>query len=324
MTADLRGKIEDEAALWAVRLEEGGWTDASEEELQTWLARDPAHKGALLAASAMWSLVGAPPRVTEPVIGSGRSEPSGSMVRLRRRTILGGFGTAIAASLAGGIFWWSQAKTYATDLGEIRRVPLADGSVAAINTASEFSIRLTDKRRSVVLARGEAWFQVAKDPSRPFIVEAGRVRVEAVGTAFSVRRRDGGAEILVTEGVVQAWADGAEGGNVHLVAGERAFVADNARIEAGAGGPSSIDRALAWRGGKIDLARTSLADAVAEFNRYNARRLVIVDPMLAGEQLDGVFGTDDPAGFAQMLHVVLDVPVDLSREDEIRIGRSAR
>jgi len=324
MTGNLRDRIEDEAALWAMRLAEDGWTDADEAALQVWLARDPVHKGALLAASAVWSLVAAPANVREAGTAPAQSAPASSMVQLRRRTILAGFGTAIAASFAGGIFWWSQAKTYATDLGEIRRVPLADGSIAAINTASEFGMRLTDKRRSIMLARGEAWFQVAKDPSRPFVVEAGRVRVQAVGTAFSVRRREGGAEILVTEGVVEAWADGAEGGAVRLVAGERAYIADNARVEAGAAGPSSIDRALAWRGGKIDLARTSLADAVAEFNRYNHRRLVIVDPRLAGEELDGVFGTDDPTGFAQTVHDLLDVPIDLTNNDEIRIGRPVR
>ena len=79
--------------------------------------------------------------------------------------------------------------------------------------------------------------------------------------------------MLVTEGVVQAWADGAEGDIVRLTAGQRAFIADNAAIRQQPAAPSELDRTLAWRGGKIDLAGNTLADAIAEFNRYNRRQI---------------------------------------------------
>src|SRR3546814_2061558 len=97
--------------------------------------------------------------------------------------------------------------SYATSVGEIRRVPLADGSIAAINTASAIDVKLDDAARHVRVVEGEAWFQVARDKQRPFVVAAGRARVRAVGTAFSVRRRAGGADVLVTEGEVEVWAD---------------------------------------------------------------------------------------------------------------------
>ena len=126
--------------------------------------------------------------------------------------------------------------------------------------------------------QGEAWFQVAKDKQRPFVVAAGRARIRAVGTAFSVRRRAGGADVLVTEGAVEVWADGAEGHRVRLSAGARGFIADDAAIVQQPAAPSAIDRALAWRSGKVDLAGDRLDSAVAEFNRYNQRRLVIADP----------------------------------------------
>src|SRR3546814_2159233 len=144
--------------------------------------------------------------------------------------------------------------SYATSVGEIRRVPLADGSIAAINTASTIEVKLDDAVRHVRVEQGEAWFQVAKDKQRPFVVAAGRARVRAVGTAFSVRRRAGGADILVTEGEVEVWAAGAEGHRVRLRTGSRGFVADDAAIEQASAAPSAIDRALAWRSGKVDLA----------------------------------------------------------------------
>src|SRR3546814_93 len=88
--------------------------------------------------------------------------------------------------------------------------------------------------------------------------------------------------------------------------------------------PSAIDRALAWRNGKVDLAGDRLDSAVAEFNRYNGRQLTVADPAIAGERLDGVFRTDDPEGFAQAVRITLGVPVDLSNPAQIRIGKPDR
>lgn len=306
---------EHEAALWVVRMDADDWSEDQEADLQAWLAAEPRRAGALLQAQAAWMTLDKP-----EASHAALDEPAPSL-RFNRRHLMIGGGAAIAASIAGGLFLLGGGTHYSTGVGEIRRVPLADGSTAAINTASTIEINLANVRREVRIAQGEAWFQVAKDPKRPFVVEAGRVRVQAVGTAFSVRRRDDGADILVTEGVVEAWVDGAEGHKIRLAAGSRAFVANNAAIRQEPAAPSSVDRALAWRSGKIDLVGEPLAGAIAEFNRYNHRKLVLVDPALGGEQFDGVFRTDDPEGFALAVKSISDVPVDLSSPDEIRIGR---
>lgn len=163
---------------------------------------------------------------------------------------------------------------------------------------------------------------MAKDKSRPFIVEAGPIRVQAVGTAFSVRRRDNGAEILVTEGVVEAWAEGANGNKIRLSAGQRAFVADNAESTTGPTELASVERTLAWRSGRVDFVDKPVAAAAAEFNRYNHRKLVILDPAIGLERFDGVFRIDDPDGFAVAVRDGLGVPIDRSNHGEIRIGRT--
>src|SRR3546814_12357098 len=85
------------------------------------------------------------------------------------------------------------------------------------------------KSRNVVLREGEAWFQVARDKSRPFVVEAGKVRVQAVGTAFSVRRDENGASVFVTEGVVEIWVDGDRAQRRRLSAGMQAYVSERPR-----------------------------------------------------------------------------------------------
>jgi transmembrane sensor len=319
MTRETAARIEQEATQWLMRLDRDGRTPALEAELNAWLAGDSRRRGAWLQAEAAWALL-------DGLAGEDRFDhvpvPAGPAPAppLSRRLLLAGGASALAASLVGGFLFLAGGESYTTGLGEIRRVPLADGSTAAINTQSRIAVAFATRRRTVWLAEGEAFFQVARDPSRPFVVEAGRVRVQAVGTAFSVRRRGNGAEVLVTEGIVEAWAEGAEGARIRLTAGQRAFVADDAAISRPATEPSEVDRALAWRSGRIDLAGETLGHAAEEFNRYNRRQIAIADSSLAGERFFGVFRTDDPEGFALAVHSSLGVPVQAGA-DTIRIGR---
>jgi transmembrane sensor len=305
--------IEQQAAAWVARMDGAGWTEAQEAELSAWLAADRRHRGALLQAQSAWISLDEQARAAERDM---------RLSGIGRRGALFG-GGAIAASLAGAALWVRSGTTYRTALGEIRHVPLADGSVAAINSGSELQIRLADRRREIRLDSGEAWFRVAKDPSRPFVVEAGGVVVQAVGTAFSVRRRPEGADVLVTEGIVEAWAGGSAQPLLRLAAGQRAFIGENADVEVAPDVPSAVDRTLAWRQGSIDLDGDTLASAVSEFNRYNRRKLVLVDPQLVGHRFDGTFHTDDPEGFATAVGNSYGVPIDFSDATVIRIGQSS-
>lgn len=307
-----REEIDDQAATWVARMDTGEWSDSQEADLERWLAQDKRCPGALLHAQALWLAIN-PQANAMPSRGQ-------SSLMMRRSFMLGGSGL-IAASLAGLLFWSRSSAVFRTGLGEIRQVPLADGSSTAINTASEIEITMSKAQRDVRLAKGEAWFKVAKDPARPFVVEAGGIRVRAVGTAFSVRRREEGVDVLVTEGVVEAWAGESQRPLLRLTAGQRAYVGEDAEVRLEAEMPSVVDRTLAWRQGSIDLDGDTLASAVNEFNRYNRRKLVLVDTGLASRQFDGTFRTDDPEAFARAVGALYAVPVDLSDEDDIRIGR---
>jgi transmembrane sensor len=316
MRREIAAEIEREASHWLMRIDREGRTPELTAELEEWLAGDRRRRGAFLQTEATWYLLD---RLGQPDEAANDGENDNPAIRMTRRRLLMGGAAAIAASFAGGLFFLSQPERIGTAVGEIRRVPLADGSTAAINTASEIAVAMKEARRIVRLDKGEAYFQVAHDRARPFIVEAGRIRVLAVGTAFSVRRRENGADVLVTEGVVEAWADGAEGNKARIAAGQRAFIADNAAISEARTDSSEVDRALAWRSGRVDLAGESLQHAVDEFNRYNARKIVIADPRLAQERFYGVFRTDDPEGFATAVHTSLNVGVS-STSTGIRIG----
>ncbi len=311
-------EIEAAAARWVIRLDRDGHTAQDIADLEAWLAGDDRRRGAWLAAQAAWLMLDhARDAAGSPPISNNRRSPS---LLHRRGVLLAGLGAAAAASVAGGVVLLGQSQRYGTVVGEVRRVPLTDGSTAAINTDSAVEVTMTEAQRTVRIARGEAWFQVARNPQRPFVVAAGVVRVRAVGTAFAVRLRPGGADVLVTEGVVETWIDGAENSRVRLQAGSRAFVSDDVPVEETQVVSAELDRLLAWRAGKLDLAGETLATAAGEFNRYNARKIEVA-PALADAQFFGVFRTDDPEGFARAVQASLGVPVSIGAHPAvIRIG----
>jgi transmembrane sensor len=222
-----------------------------------------------------------------------------------------GGGGALAASLAAAVALAPRTRVYATELGEIRSLPLVDGSMVAINTRSQVEVALSRRDRRINLRQGEAWFQVAKDRERPFVVSAGLARVRAVGTAFSVRREGGACDVLVTEGVVETWLEGSGRAPLRLGAGCKTVLVPGSSpqvVEAA----QDITRALSWRNGQIALAGESLAEAAAEFNRYNARRILIDDAALSQRRFVGLFQTNDPDGFVAA--VAATVGAKVSRE----------
>jgi transmembrane sensor len=199
---------------------------------------------------------------------------------------------------------------------------LPDGSIIAINTLSAVEVAMLPDVRRVTLTRGEAWFQVAHDKNRPFVVSAGRIRVRAVGTAFSVRRYDEGADVQVSEGVVETWTEGEESLRVRVAAGSRAHVAEYEAPKP-VSAAADIQRSLAWREGQIVLEGQTLDEAVAQFNRYNAKKLVISDTSLAAEKLVGQFRATDPRNFAEAVATTLGARID-ETGGMIRLSRAPR
>ncbi|MDH7638802.1 FecR family protein [Sphingomonas oryzagri] len=285
--------INDLACQWAARIERG-LDDAERTSLEEWIYADRRHRGALLRAQAALSLLdrgrALPPAEEQP-------DEAGPAPGRRRFLQFGG--GAIAAAIAGGVGlrMWPKGTPISTGVGEIRRMPLGDGSVAVVNSSSRLRVAFTRNARDIELAEGEAWFEVAHNRARPFTVHAGPVRVQAVGTAFDVRRRDGGSDVTVTEGTVKLWSTASGAEPVFVRAGQRAVMTDEAGVVISSLAPATSDQSLAWREGRIVLDDMTLAAAAAEFNRYHAEQLVI-DPALADKQVVGWFRTDDLDGFA--------------------------
>jgi transmembrane sensor len=206
-----------------------------------------------------------------------------SRVRPRPR-VRWSLAATVALTTAAALFWFSRplGTTYSTAIGAVESVPIADGSTITLNTATRVRVDLSQETRRVDLERGEALFEVAHDPNRPFVVHAGNKRVIAVGTKFSVRREGENIQVVVTEGKVRIEGDrGVPAARAELAtAGTVARAGDNDIVLT----PVSLNTAeesLSWRRGILVFHDTALADAVAELNRYNAVQITIEDDATA-------------------------------------------
>lgn len=316
---------DDDAVRWAIRRDSGPLDLAAQDALDRWLAEDERRQGALLRAEAALAYLDRGRALAElRQVCAEEALITDRRPRFGRRAFLvGGMLSGVAAAGLGSfLILQPRAAEIQTAVGEVRRVPLPDGSVASLNTASRLAVAMKEgPRRIVRLDEGEAWFQVAHDRARPFIVEAGDIRVQAVGTAFSVRRRDNGADVLVTEGVVETWVVGREAQRTRIAAGARGFVSDAAPKVEVANAPEEVDRALAWRTGEIALNGESLTYAVEEINRYNRKQLVIDDPALGHETLVGYFRTNEPENFGRAVANMTGARV-IDQGDTIRLTRA--
>jgi transmembrane sensor len=220
---------------------------------------------------------------------------------------------ALAASVvlvvaaAGGYLRWSDGR-YTTGFGEQKIVTLADGSVVTLNTDTELKVDLAADRRALWLVRGEAFFRVAHDPSRPFEVAVQDATVKAIGTQFNVRIAPAATVVSVLEGVVEVRdREGSEKipggtrerGAVRLARGEQAQVVRSPLPRAGEAlivvepERAAASRSAAWLKGRVEFEDTPLAEVLDEFRRYREIH-VEIDESLRELKLTGSFDAQDP------------------------------
>jgi transmembrane sensor len=221
----------------------------------------------------------------------------------------------LCVALASFYYW--NRNSYSTEVGAMRAIPLPDGSRVTLNTASRIRVAVSDTERSIRLDRGEAYFEVARDRRRPFVVISGGHRITALGTAFSVRRETlDDVRVAVTEGKVSVDVSRAardDGGAtasvpVELEAGSVAE-ADRKKVSVLKRPVPQIQEELSWRSGFLVFHDTPLIDAVAEFNRYHERQVVIEDPSLAAIPVSGNFRAANLDAFTRLLESGFDIEV---------------
>ena len=327
-------KVEFEAALWVVRLEQG-LTAAEQDEFLDWLGSDPRHGEALTQQKAGWTRLNLladwrPVHGAKPNRDLLAPAPSGAVSRWRRRAAWFIPGALAAAAVVLGVFLSRTEKPpdatpMAIAPGQIaliERRTLEDGSVVELNRGAELRVSFSAGERHIELSRGEAHFQVAKDPKRPFTVRAGTVTVRAVGTAFNVQRRTASVDVVVTEGTVDvrtpkpAHPGEREAAEVARVeAGHRCVVslAPDSPLAVVAVTPEDTARLLAWQPTVLDFAEAPLPAIIAEFNRRNAPfQITVDDPSLADLPLSASLRSDNVEGFLRLLEGGFGLEVERS------------
>ena len=337
-------EIEHTAAAWLARRDAGAWSERDQQQLDAWLDASVAHRVAFLRLDAAWrqsdrlKALGAgvpagvvpardtwarspfPDHESHPAITDEPADVSPRFARARRvapraqtpqHNRLRRYGAVaatllIAASLALGWRHYTAVDqaTYHTAMGDLQDVPLADGSIATLSSDSRIVVSLSRGERHVDLQQGEAFFAVAKDPGRPFVVSADGRRVTAVGTRFAVRRDAADLRVVVTEGLVRLESDRRPDGHRQpttlLPAGSVALASD-AGVVVTTGSVQQAEEYLSWRSGFVSFHDTPLATAAAEFNRYNTRKIVIGDAGVAAMRVGGNFRWSNTDAFVRLL-----------------------
>jgi transmembrane sensor len=339
-----------EATEWLLTLQR---PDVSPEHIaawQGWLGQHPRNRLAFDRLQAVQECIDA----VEPVPWSTPTEiaadgyagtvPVAEWLRNGRNAVRGGriearwhqarWRMTAAAALAGlaallGHLLVGADDRIGTAVGELRRIQLEDGSSVTLGGRTEVTVDFDSGLRLVTLEHGEAFFEVAKDTQRPFVVHSSGSRIRAIGTAFNVRQSDGGLTVAVSEGTVEIsrarGSDDADAGRgvTQLQAGERI------RITAGHSAiPSPIPIAPqavgAWREGERQYLGEPLSEVVADLARYSTRKIVIHDPSIGGLQVTGAVFEREMDQWLQSLRSALPVEVTAEPNGTVTIRARAQ
>jgi transmembrane sensor len=297
--------VEDEALDLLIRKDSPAWSSDDEAAFQAWLSASWSNKVAYWRVEAAWTRAGrlGALRQTGPAPAAPANQPS-------RRTglkIAAALAVAVAASAALFVKPAPAGRVYATDLGGHETLALADGTKIELNTDTAVRVMLDRNKRSVQIEKGEAFFDVKHDASRPFTVTAGNARIVDLGTQFAVRREKGKLRVTLVEG--RAELSVADSRPQQLLPGDVAF-ATAKTISIKRKTTYSLDKELSWRRGVLIFDNTTLADAAAQFNRYNRTKLVLANDAAAKVTVGGTFAINDVAAFARVAKGVLGLRVE--------------
>jgi len=322
------------AEEWFIRRDRG-LTEVEQAAYLRWLQADPRHAAAMARVEKLW-------RALDPAV-AGLPSDAAEVVPSRWR--YGWWSLPLAAAAVIATFLWFRAPNASPPLQGTQailhpgpeRLSLPDGSVVEWTAGSKVEVQFTPEVRQVNLVRGTAFFSVAKNTARPFVVRADAVSVRAVGTAFSVAVEPENVSVLVTEGRVRVQetpsteTPAVEARELSILeAGEQGVAqhpgqaSERWTISLSRFTPDQIERALAWRGPRLEFVDLPLAAVVAEFNRYAPRKLVVGDDATAAIRVGGNFRADRPESFLRALEVGFNISASPHGNEIILRRGSAR
>jgi transmembrane sensor len=312
-------ETDERAAHWLARRYFNSWSAENQAELDAWLTESHNHAAAYWRLKAAWERTERLAALRPPIL----SQASAGKDR-RIWNIFSGAAIVCAAAVILGAavsFLFAPAKqTYATAIGGHTTIALADGSQVELNTNTIVRADLTAYRRTVEVEKGEAYFQIAHDSNRPFVVVAANHRIVDLGTKFLVRNNPNHLEVVLVEGRARLETAGtwAKAHSAVLTQGDVAIAtADSISV---AKKPSeAVTNELAWRQGILVFKHITLGDAAMEFNRYNSTQLIVTADV-APLKIDGTFATGSVGPFARMAEFALRLHVQ-NENGQIVISR---
>lgn len=316
--------VEHMAARWVTRIDSHTLDACERKAFDLWVS-NPAHKAAFLRLARHQQAIKASLKLPHSVRFSLKRWLSNKCRQLwQKPTWRYGLSSLSICLIAALILLNPHHKVeqlrYHTGIGETFSAVLSDGSTVTLNTNTALEITLTQAQRTLRLNEGEAYFEVAKDPNRPFTVHSGDHHVQAVGTAFSVRLApDHTTQVTVTEGKV-ALGFGIDATSTppsaYASAGQHAEMTNSA-FSVAPSDAKATHKALAWRDGRIVFSGEPLATALQEFARYNPTPIVIKSPSLSQLPIGGYFHVNNAHALAQALAEEFDLKVIHTANGEI-------
>jgi transmembrane sensor len=345
--------------MWDARLRAPDCTDEDRERFATWRDADPGHREAFERLQTIVATLRHDRGRAD--VRALRDEALRAVQRRSRRV----WAAAVAASFlvgAIGVLLWntstrewlrepaadlvarlSGVETYSTGTGQRSTFVLEDGSSVELNSQSRIDVRFSKSQRHVELAQGQALFSVAKNRSRPFVVDAANRHIVAVGTQFDVRLDERSLQVTLVEGKVRVEADRAEastvakGDEIELTSGRQLIATLPAPARANGGGRGSVAgstephvlvrdidvaKVTAWRDGRIFLDDVSLEDAIREMNKHSAVQIRLEAAALADLHVNGMFKAGGQQSFVTALEAYF--PIAAQRRGDREIVLTAR
>jgi transmembrane sensor len=309
-----------EAASWFTQLGRSAVTTDQLREFRDWRS-SAANAEAYARLEATWSRAGDlrrdPDILAATAAAFDRRSPGNRLRQILQAPspwATAGIGTALVALSALGLLRLGAFDpAYATGVGEQRTVRLEDGSRVALNTDTRLKVRYSPEGRTIQLLRGQAFFDVAHDPARPFVVEAGGTQVRALGTRFDVRREAEALQVTLAEGSVQVTPDRSRQAWV-LRPDQQLTLTAAGQVSTRA---AEADTEASWTTGRLIFEATPLAEAAAEVSRYGDA--VTVDPALAGRPVSGVFHTGDTQAFVAAVSQLFELEARKDDRGAVRL-----
>jgi len=294
-----------EAVDWTILIDDDPDSMELGVRLDAWRRRDPLHERAWTQASHASDLIAQTRKVVLFPAASDQSRPAEALAHRKashfrpwRRIVLSGAVAAAAAWMAVPQMLLQIRADHITAAGEQRTIKLDDGSTVRLAPASAVRVAYTHGSRNVELLRGEAYFEVARNPARPFHVRSANAAVTVLGTGFDVRRGTNGTDVAVRHGRVRvASSDGSQGA-VSLGVGEWASVPDSGPVASGRGSANLVG---AWTGRRLTAVDRPMSEVLADLRRYHSGAIILTDRQFGQSSVTGTFEADDPFRAASLI-----------------------